>query len=350
MKSLIRTMIVLAVFCLAVLIYTPAQGGVNAGASTEAGTQPVVATPSQSTEPLPPLPSISVESPAGDEFEVLEQVAVEPYSIPSARRRIMSTLVGGKSSNVLVIPNTDIKAEDVAAITQDMQVMSHIFDKIFQGPRLIEGVFMDYGEFFGRGSRTTQAIYLQDYGTLFLLEVDFPFSPPPETTVKEEQPEEADSVWQQARQEIFSQTVEVRLQPSEDKYDAEKVKELKSRLVKALKHTANIRSIKPEEWIILTVHGADQKAGGIVTYELHTQGVSKPISSNARSGFEGGYGFGGGAGGGAGFGGGGIIGPGQKASQGSVMTIRAKKSDVDDYANGKLSFEQFEEKVQIFVY
>src|SRR4030043_516142 len=154
MKSLIRTMIVLAVFCLAVLIYTPAQGGVNAGASTEAGTQPVVATPYQSTEPLPPLPSISVESPAGDEFEVSEQVAVQPsYGFPSSHSALARALVvGGKSSNVLVIPNTDIKAEDVAAITQDMQVMSHIFDKIFQGPRLIEGVFMDYGEFLGRGS------------------------------------------------------------------------------------------------------------------------------------------------------------------------------------------------------
>ena len=74
--------------------------------------------------------------------------------------------------------------------------MSHIFDKIFQGPRLIEGMFRDYGEFFGRESRATQAIYLQGYGTLFLLEVDFPFSPPPKSTTKEEQPEETDSVWQ----------------------------------------------------------------------------------------------------------------------------------------------------------
>jgi hypothetical protein len=32
------------------------------------------------------------------------------------------------------------------------------------------------------------------------------------------------------------------------------------------------------------------------------------------------------------------------------MTIRAKKSDVDDYAGGKLDFEQFKEKVQVIVY
>jgi hypothetical protein len=354
MKSLKRNFFVLAVFGLAVLIYTPAQGGDNAGVSTEVSTQQGVPTPSESTEPVSPTSSVQVVSPAADELAVIEDVAVtvQPAVVPNTRHKIVSTLIGGKSSNMLVIPDTEIKTED-AAITQDMQVMSHIFDKIFQGPRLIEGMFRDYGEFFGRASRATQAIYLQGYGTLFLLEVDFPFSPPPKSTTKEEQPEETDSVWQQAKQEIFYPTNIQRTQPSEDKYDAEKVKELKSRLIKALKHTANIRNIKPEEWIILTVNGADQKASGIVTYKIHTQNMqsmSDMGSSSTRGGFGGGYGFGGDAGGG-GFSGRGMMGPGQKqASQGSVMTIRAKKSDIDDYANGKLDFEEFKEKVQIFVY
>jgi hypothetical protein len=344
MKSLKKTIIVLAVSCLAMAYYTLAQGGVKVGSSAEASIQPIVPTQSQSTEPVPPPPSVGVAPPASDEFEVFEEVAVEPPVIPSTRRKMMSAIVGGKSSNMLVIPDTEIKAEDVAAITQDMQVMSHIFDKIFQGPRLIEDMFRDYGKFFGRGSRATQAIYLQGYGTLFLLEVDFPFSPPPKSTTKEEQPEDTDSIWQQAKQEIFSPTQFTRVQPSEDKYDAEKVKELKSRLVKALKHAANIRNIKPEEWIILTVHGADQKGSGIVMYEIRTKGPPVLSSSNRSGSFNSGYGLSGGAGGG-------MMEPGQKqASQGSVMTIRAKKSDVDDYAGGKLDFEQFNEKVQIFVY
>lgn len=352
MKSLKRTIIVLAVSCLAMASYTSAQGGINAEASTEAGTDSAAATPSESTEPVPPPPSVGFPPPASDELAFIENVAVavEPPVIPSTGRKMMSAFVRGKSSNMLVIPDTEIKAEEVAAVTQDMQVMSHIFDKIFKGPRLIEGVFMNYGDFFGRESRATQAIYLQGYGTLFLLEVDFPFSPPPKSTTKEEQPEETDSIWQQAKKEIFYPTTIQRTQPQEDKYDEEKVKELKSRLVKALKHAANIRNIKPEEWIILTVHGAAQKGSGVVMYKINTQGTSKAISSNRSGSFEGGYGFGGGAGGG-GFGGGAMIGTGQKqAYQGSVMTIRAKKSDIDDYAGGKLDLEQFKEKVQILVY
>jgi hypothetical protein len=78
--------------------------------------------------------------------------------------------------------------------------------------------------------------------------------------------------------------------------------------------------------------------------------MSKSSSSNVRGGYGGGYGFAGRAAGGD-FASGGMVGPGRKqASQGSVMTIRAKKSDVDDYAGGKLDFEQFKEKVQVIVY
>lgn len=351
MKSLIRTMIVLAVLGFAVAAITPAPG-MYEGTSDESSNQvspPAVAAPSESTEPAAPPPVVPPVQYDPEAVSLLD-TRKQP-GISSNRRKIVSTFVGGKSSNVLVIPDIEIKAEDVAAITQDMQVMSHIFDKIFQGRRLIEGGFIDYGPFFGMGSsRATQAIYLQGYGALFLLEVDFPFSPSPKTAVKEKQPEETDSVWQQAKQEIFSPTTFPSLQPPEDKYDAEKVRELKSQLVKALKHAANIRNIKPEEWIILTVNGADQKGSGMVMYEIRTQSPYGPNPLKRSSTFGGGYGLGG-TGGGVSFGGGSMMTPGQEqSSQGSVMTIRAKKSDIDDYAGGKLDFEQFNEKVQIFVY
>jgi hypothetical protein len=51
-------------------------------------------------------------------------------------------------------------------------------------------------------------------------------------------------------------------------------------------------------------------------------------------------GFGGGM---SGFGGAG-------ASGATVLTIRAKKSDIDTFAKGELDYEQFRPKVQIFTY
>ena len=351
MKSLKRKIFVLAVSCLAMACYALAQG-ISLGVSEGVGDQPsepAVATPSQSTEPAPPSPSVVIipPAPATDKFEAFAEM---PPVIPGTRSRFVSKYIGGKSSDVLVIPDTEIKAEDVAAITQDMQVMSRIFDKIFQGPRLIEGMFRDYGEFFGRGSRATQAIYLQGYGTLFLLEVDFPFSPPPKSTTKEEQPEDADSVWQQAKQEIFYPTTIQRTQPQEDKYDAEKVEELKSRLIKALKHAANIRNLKPDELIILTVIGKGRNYGGGY--------------GGGMSGYGGGY-----DGGMSGYGRGDYgsstdngtsnrryrsryittksVPGGIGISAPTVLTIRAKKSDVDAFSKGDLDYDKFCEKVQI---
>ena len=64
--------------------------------------------------------------------------------------------------------------------------------------------------------------------------------------------------------------------------------------------------------------------------------------------YGGGGGFGGGSLGGGGFGGGsyGEMGP----PSATILTIRAKKSNVDIFAKGELDFEQFQQKVEIFTY
>lgn len=41
---------------------------------------------------------------------------------------------------------------------------------------------------------------------------------------------------------------------------------------------------------------------------------------------------------------------GAGSSSATVLTIRAKKMDVDAFARGELDFEQFQEKVEIFTY
>jgi len=71
----------------------------------------------------------------------------------------------------------------------------------------------------------------------------------------------------------------------------------------------------------------------------------------------------GGRGGSSGGGGGGMMGGGMGGMMGggmgggmmgvsaaTVLTIRAKKSDVDAFAGGKQDFEQFRQKVQTFTY
>ena len=365
MKSYIRTIIVLVLFGLLMASAVPAQE--TPGETATAGNlQPAAAAPSPSAEPSPSPSGAAfpgevdvatsfelAEEPSGD---TVSYIAVEPPPLGETINYVnLSRLptAGSSSSSsrkVLVIPNTEIKAEDLVSITQDLQVMAHIFHKIFTGPRLIEGIFMDYGDFFGRGSRATEAVYLQGYGALFLMEVNIPLSSPPKAKEqeKDESATKADSVWKQARQEIFQPSPyrNPRVQNSGEIYDAEKVEELKSRLIKALKHAANMKNLEPDEMIILTVigkgpsypvdvyggyySGRSEYASGFALEATRSYNRSGRSSRNAGidSTTRGGTG----------------------GASSTVLTIRAKKSDIDAFAKGDLDYDKFREKVQILTY
>jgi len=292
---------------------------------------------------------------------------------------------GGRK--VLVIPATDVKVEDLVEITQDLQVMSHIFDEKFKEPSTIKGMFTDFGDFFGRDSRETEAIYIQGYGTLFLMEVNFTFTPPPKSQEQkdEEVAEQVDPTWQRAKQKIFSPkgTMPGVGGLAEQESGLVEVEELKTELIKTLKHATNIRNLKPDEWIILTVIGQGRQlvefyedyyrsaapSSGTSTSRRPRRPSSRP-SSSVGGGFgagmggyssmssmaggmaSGGYGMGGMMGGyGGGMGGYGMGGYGVMGlTSPTILTIRAKKSDVDEFAKGEFDFEKFYQKVQIFTY
>lgn len=246
--------------------------------------------------------------------------------------------------------------------------MSHILDERFKETRRIQGFFTDFGDFFGRDSRNTEATYLQGFGVLFLMEVNFAFSSPPEKPAQDptETTEAVDSTWQEAKRQVFSPGGSSGMEEDDsgDGYDDEMVEQLKAELVRTLKHAGNVRNIDPNEWIILTVIGGQRQFGmgfdpdfptGISTSRSRSSGHG--AGSSGLMGDFGRYGGGiivGGYGGMSG-GMGGIYSEmstygGTTFSSSTVLTIRAKKSYVDDFAKGELDFEQFQKYVQIFMY
>ena len=163
------------------------------------------------------------------------------------------------AGTVLVIPTSEMKAEDLAAITEDMTVMSRIIDS--QLGKEESRRFMFSGDFLWQSSRMAQNMYLQGYGALFLKKVDFPLSPGPAVQEEEQETkkeEGVDPVWEQTKKNIFEPQEERRRRPErdEEKYDAEKVENLKTNVIKALKHAANIRNLKSDESVIVTVTGS----------------------------------------------------------------------------------------------
>ena len=248
---------------------------------------------------------------------------------------------------------------------------------------------------------------MQGYGVVFLMEVNFAFSPPliSEEQKDEETAEDVDPTWQRARQQIFSPRTP-RPGFSEQGPGLVKFDQLKKELIETLKHSANIRNLKPDERIIVTVIGQGRQSG-VMYFSNEPLGAAAPRSNYSSSYSEseqssssegGGYaasrssgvasggmgGYGGGMMGGmggygrgmmGGYGGGmmggmdghgemmggmgrmGGMGMGMGVMYGemgfptaTILTIRAKKSDVDDFAKGELDFEHFQEMVEIFTY
>jgi hypothetical protein len=245
---------------------------------------------------------------------------------------------GGK---VLVIPTAEIEPQDMVTLMEDMTVMCRIFDKKLAQSNLVPGMHLigsvRFSSPFSRDSQSMGAMYVQGYGALFMRTVDFPLSPPPQTEEQEgTEEEDADPVWEQMKQEMFSPEEAARHAPNrhEEKYDARKVKNLKSTLIKALVHTANIRGLKPDEMVVLTVTGSGissnvDKVVAItgtnqVVVHYKDENVTKILKTPSLSDL-------------------GISSP-------TVLTIRAKKSYIDALAQNKIDYDEFEEKIQLLSY
>lgn len=159
---------------------------------------------------------------------------------------------------------------------------------------------LDLATFLGVESQNTEGIYLEGFGALFLIKVNFPLSAPPETKSAQRQPKEAiDSAWEQAKQDLYESGEATKKVESisPDKYDMYKVDYLKEKLFTALKYAANIRKLEPDDTVVVTVKG-------------------RPSAEGAAN----------------------------------VLTLRTKKSDVDAYSQGDLDSDGFRQKVTILVY
>ncbi len=294
------------------------------------------------------------------EDRIEEQVLLSMTNKPDM---ILKNFVRGSArsgtENILVIPAGDMDAQNLGETIEDMNIMSRIFQKDLDQADMLKGRHI----WFFWGSQSAGAprnIYLEGYGALFLMEVDFPLLPLPQAEEKETQEEDVDHVWQQAKREVYQSPndrhFKIESDDEQEAYDVTKVENLKTRLIKNLKHAANIRNLKSTEWIVIAVTGSGGESA-----EIH---ISTGYGRGARSGGRAGGGRAGargrggrsgrggraGGGGGGGFGGGFAGGLSTKSASATVLTVRATKADVNAFAKGKLDFKQFQKRVRMFTY
>lgn len=267
--------------------------------------------------------------------------SVNVVSVP-ARKTSVANWLGERRSvgTVLVIPSTEIKPEEVAAIMEDMTVMARILDDRLEQEHLIP-TGSTYAlrhnadiltHFLSAGGRATDSIYLQGFGPVFVINLDFPLSPSVEADANEPEQEGTDQFWKDTWVEIYhpeEAAARKKTQP-ERQYDATKVEDLQTTLIKTLKHAANIRALKADESVTLVVRSSAPsmtfaaltlKQGRIdakLTRPLAIPSTPAPVkTTTAQAGF---------------------------------LTIRAKKSDIDSFAKDQLNYDQFRQRVQIIKY
>ena len=127
-----------------------------------------------------------------------------------APARSMHALLGQSgpsraSGQALIIRTRDLDPESQSQLEEDLHVMSRIVEKAAQpepgrGPRA-----MGIDLVFGPGESPVRSLYLDGYGALFMVDVNFPLLPLPsiETNLVENAKPATASTWEQARQELY---------------------------------------------------------------------------------------------------------------------------------------------------
>jgi len=227
----------------------------------------------------------------------------------------------------LVVRTSESDPKTQANLEEDLSVMSRILDKAARDdnderPRHAMGINV----LFGPGPKPIHSLYLEGYGTLFLVNVGFPLLPPPQKPEPPKEDQQRSSTWEETRRELYGQRKQRKgAGPPLEEYSEEKVARLKDALLEALKNAANIRDLKADEWVTVSVFGGAPV--GVVRQmsifkrspddaeeledEIVSTNVPEPLPARA-----------------------------------TVMNIRVKKSDIEAFAKGNLNLDEFRKKTQ----
>ncbi|MFC1764049.1 hypothetical protein ACFL6U_18495 [Planctomycetota bacterium] len=244
------------------------------------------------------------------------------------------------SPDLLVVPGPN-SPRQIDVVLEDMRIMTRILEKELKEYDLVKPqVFTPWDS----GKHGIEGLYLDGYGLVFQLAVEFPLrSLGDEQKPDGDEEEPGDRVWHETRQEIFEPDRQRhKEQEKQEEYDPDRVDSLIATISETLRHASNIRALKENECVAVIVISRLKAGDGIMTMYGDPDEVVM--------GLGGGYGgYGGDYGGGMG----GMMGGWQRsrsASGSSVLTLKAKKGDIDALAQEKIDLDQFRSKLQTMLY
>lgn len=260
----------------------------------------------------------------------------------------LHSIVSRGSGRVLVIRFDKGDPAAQANLEEDMNVMSRVLERAVtqklgdeDGPKA-SGIQV----LFAPDGGSARNMYLEGYGSIFLINVRFPLLAPADKPESEKPKPDTDSSWEDAKRDLYGdrdpwnigKALRFEFHGGEPQpYDAEKVDRLQQSLVESLKSATNIRGLKSDEWIVVTVLGGPtqgpvkvkpaRRSTGDRSGPKRAPGSDDEVVWESRDGqAQGGN------------------------ARGSIMTLRVKKSDVDEFAKSKMDLDQFRKKVSISTY
>jgi hypothetical protein len=234
-----------------------------------------------------------------------------------------------KGGRTLIIQSSDPDPKTYSNLEEDLSVMYRILSKTRKQD---EGGFRLESFISGSSGSSVKSMYIEGYGAVFMLGVRFPLVAPQSAEEQPKPKESASREWEDAKRELSSRnTLELDVErawmyaigPAAEEYDADKVEDLTVSILESLKNATHIRSLKSDEFVTVAVLGAEAPTAARVAVE--SEDDSGKVKRKARME---------------------SVGPRGE----STMTIRVKKSDVDDFAKGKLDLAGFRKKAKMLVY
>lgn len=291
-------------------------------------------------EPVKAAPPATPKAPSGGARTVVARPApaMAGYGMPYRSSR--------SSVPPVVVRFTSAEPEVVQEISEDLDVMTLLIDQALSDDSTSGKASSRMGIelFYTSSGRSVRALYVEDFGAVFMVKVNFPLhgAPPP----KEKEPTKAaDSEWERARREVLGleNPEDSRDSSADYVFDPEKVEALKKALVGALKNGSNIRHLKKDDAISISVFGHPSTTAKTASASpapeakrsrvaVAAPGGSRPVEVVLQDRLQS------------------IVSRVPSYRDGTVLTLRAKKSDVDAFAKGDLSTDTFTRKVSFNSY
>lgn len=286
------------------------------------------------------VPSLSTE-----QASVAHQYRIGLPHASNETQQLIDNRINGTPVPPLVIQFSPSNGAAVGAMEEDLTIMTRLLEKAFdqlgEAPTVSK---LGLQLLFSGERRSVRASYLEGFGALFMVKVNFPVFGAPKTAQRPAENSaatKAESEWEQAKRELaggFSENSilgEINMVASTPQFDEAVVGSLTGAIVQTLKNGGNIRGIRPEESIAVTIFGSPSGADAPIRFGVFN---SAPPSAEGEAGFSGVLN---------------VLAHDYNAATAprcTVLTLRVKRADVDALNNGEISTEQFQSRVTNHAY